>query len=300
MNQKIKVLMVDDEQRFRETTEKILSRRGFDTIMAESGAEALEKLQQEPDVVILDIKMKGMDCHETLEEIKKRKPDLPVIMLTGHGDLESARLARDQGAVDYLTKPCDIEVLTGKIRDAMQHTEKTEVYSEKPVSAVMIPIDEYTTLTHDVTVKEAILELKKSFVTRATSRLMETGHRSVLVVDKPQRVIGILCINDLMQMILPAYLSAPKPSTADSIQYSPLFWKGEFQRAIEANADRPIGQIMSPAPYEIDADASLMEATYQMVSYGVRRMIVNARGKVVGIIREQDLFFEMEKILRSK
>jgi DNA-binding response OmpR family regulator len=299
MNNKIRVLMVDDEQRFRETTEKILTRRGFDTIMAENGPAALEQLDQNPDVVILDIKMKGMDGHETLAEIRKRKPDLPVIMLTGHGDLDSAKQARNQGAFDYLSKPCDIEVLTGKIRDAIRSGEKPEAYKEKPVSGVMIPIDEYTTLTPEVTVREAIFELKRSFATRATSRIMETGHRSVLVIDTPQRVIGILSINDLMQMVLPAYLSAPKPSTADSIQYSPLFWKAEFQRAIETNADKLIGNVMSPAPYDIDATASLMEATYLMIENGVRRLIVKSGGKVVGIIREQDLFFEMEKMLRS-
>jgi len=300
MSEKIKVLMVDDEERFRETTNKILSRRGFETIMAESGKAALEQLDKNPDVVILDIKMQGMDGHETLSEIRKRKPDLPVIMLTGYGDMDSAQLARDQGAFDYLAKPCDIDVLTGKIRDAVTSAEKPDVYEEKFVSGVMIPIDEYTTLMPSVTVKEAIFELKRSFTTRATSRIMETGHRSVVVINERRNVIGMLSINDLMQMILPGYLSAPKPSMADSIQYSPLFWRGEFKREVETNADMPIGEVMSPAPNEIDAEASLMEATYAMIQHGVRRLIVKARGKVVGIIREQDLFFEMEKILRAK
>lgn len=298
MSQKIKVLMVDDEERFRQTTNKILTRRGFETIMAESGPAALEKLDQDPDVVILDIKMEGMDGHETLEEIRKHKPNLPIIMLTGYGDIDSARLARDQGAYDYLAKPCDIDVLTGKIREAVQSIEKSEKYKEKTISGVMIPIEEYTTLLPNVTVKEAIFALKKSFTTRATSRIMETGHRSVVVIDDRKNVVGILAITDLMQLLLPGYLSAPKPSTADSIQYSPLFWKGEFQKEVENNANMPIGEVMSPAPYVIDAEASLMEANYFMIYHGVRRLIVKSRRKVVGIIREQDLFFEMEKILR--
>jgi len=65
MNPKIKVLMVDDEAQFRATTERILKRRGFQTIMAASGEEAIEKLDQNPDVVVLDIKMPGMDGHAT-------------------------------------------------------------------------------------------------------------------------------------------------------------------------------------------------------------------------------------------
>ena len=107
MSRKIKVLMVDDEAQFRATTERILTRRGFDTLLAGSGEEAIDKLNENPDVVVLDIKMPGMDGHATLREIKNRKPDLPVIMLTGHGALPSAREAREKGAYDYLTKPCD-------------------------------------------------------------------------------------------------------------------------------------------------------------------------------------------------
>jgi DNA-binding NtrC family response regulator len=98
MSKQIKVLMVDDEKRFRDTTRKILMKKGFDTILAGSGEQALEKIEQEPDVVILDIKMPGIDGHEALAEIKKRKPDLPVIMLTGHGDMPSAREALGEGA----------------------------------------------------------------------------------------------------------------------------------------------------------------------------------------------------------
>ena len=254
--------------------------------------------EQAFDVVVLDLKMEDMDGIEVLKVLKQKAPNLPVIMLTGYGDIESARMARAQGAFDYLAKPCDIDVLTGKIRDAAQKTGEREKYVEKPVNMVMIPLDAYTTLSPEVSVKEAIFELKKSFTTRSTSRIMETGHRSVLVVDAQNNVIGIMAILDLLQMIMPAYLNAPKPATADSIQYSPMFWKGMFQSEVKNNANIPIGEIMSPAPREIDGRASLMEATYMMVSHGVRRLLVKSGEKVVGIIREQDLFFEMERVLR--
>ena len=64
---------------------------------------------------------------------------------------------------------------------------------------------------------------------------METGHRSVLVMEAGQQVAGIVAITDLLKMIMPAYLSASKPSTADSIQYSPMFWKGMFSAEIRRN-----------------------------------------------------------------
>ena len=302
MGEKIRVLMVDDEAEFRRTTDKILSRRGFETIMAESGEEALEKLSENPDVVILDIRMAGMDGHETLRAIKKQKPDLPVIMLTGHGDLPSAYEAYEEGAFDYLAKPCDIDVLTGKIRDAYHKgSSPPREQSEKSVFDVMVPIHEYTTVTGDMSVRDAINALKASFSTKmSTSKIMETGHRSVLVVDAHNRVKGVVAILDLLRMIMPGYLFAPKPSLADSIQYSPIFWKGMFSTEVKRIANRKIVDVMSPAPYSIDKDASLMEATHMMVRYQVRRLVVLENGGVIGVVREQDLFFEMEELLNGE
>ena len=122
---KIRVLMVDDEEQFRATTSKILTRKGYETTMAGSGEEAIEILRKNPqDVVILDIKMPGMDGHQTLEEIKKIDADIPVIMLTGHGALESAKESLKLGAVDYLSKPCEIDLLAAKINDVHAMAKK--------------------------------------------------------------------------------------------------------------------------------------------------------------------------------
>ena len=300
MSAKIKVLMVDDEKQFRATTKKILNKKGFETILAGSGEEAIDKLDENPDVVILDIKMPGMDGHQALKEIKKRLPSLPVIMLTGHGALPSAREALVEGAFDYLSKPCDIELLTSKIRDAYQHGRDPGLRVEKQVDSVMIPLTEYTALDGEQSVAQAISELKASFSSKiTTSRIMETGHRSILVMDKKGAVRGVLTITDLLQLTMPAYLSASKPSTADSIQYSPMFWKGMFSKEVKALAQMKIKDVMSPAPLTVDSQASLMEAAYLMLENNVRRLVVMLAGKVIGVIREQDLFFEMEKILRT-
>ena len=300
MNQKIKVLMVDDEEQFRATTKKVLDRRGFETIVAKSGEEAIQKLSEAPDVVVLDVRMPGMDGHQALKEIKKRNPDLPVIMLTGHGALPSAREALVEGAFDYLAKPCDIDILSGKITEACKHGKKGAPPEEKLVSDVMVPLEEYTTLTGEQTIKHAIEKLKESFQSKVTtSRIMETGHRSILVIDERKRVQGILAITDLLSAIMPPSLSAPKPATADSIQYSPMFWKGMFRREIKQLAKKKVRDVMSPAPLSVEADANLMTAAYTMQMNNARRMVVLKNGQVVGIIREQELFFEMERILRD-
>ena len=275
MNQKIKVLMVDDEEQFRATTKKVLDRRGFETIVAKSGEEAIQKLKEAPDVVVLDVRMPGMDGHQALKEIKTRHPDLPVIMLTGHGALPSAREALVEGAFDYLAKPCDIDVLSGKITEASKHGRKGTMAQEKLVSDVMVPLEEYTTLTGEQTIKDAIEKLKESFQSKVTtSRIMETGHRSILVIDERKQVQGILAITDLLSAIMPPYLSAPKPATADCIQYSPMFWKGMFRREIGQLAKKKVRDVMSPAPLSVEADANLMTAAYTMQMNNARRMVV--------------------------
>ena len=300
MNEKIKVLMVDDEAQFRSTTKKILTRRGFETILAESGEEAIKKLKENPDVVILDVKMPGMDGHQTLNEIKKRHPDLPVIMLTGHGSMPSAQEALISGAFDYLSKPCDIDLLANKINDAREQKKKEDVRDEKKVKDLMVPIDYFTTLNEEQTIKEAVQKLQESLnTTTSTSRIMETRHRSVLVFDVKGKVKGILNIRDLLEGMMPAYLSAPKPSMADSIQYSPMFWRGMFTREVKQLASRRIKEIMSPAPLTIDGEANLMEAAYVIFTNKIIRLVVMRGDEVIGVIREQDLFFEMERILKN-
>ena len=300
MSKKITVLMVDDEVQFRETTKKILEKKGFDILMAANGPEALAQLANAPDVIVLDIRMPGMDGNETLAEIKRQQPNIPVIMLTGHGADKTAKKALDQGAFDFLTKPCDVDTLALRILDACeQSVTRQSGDTEHKVADVMIPVKEYASLLESQTVAEGIKELKRTFSPQLrTGSIMETGHRSLLVFGSDGQLKGILAIMDLLEAIMPGYLSAPKPSTADSLQYSPMFWSGLFTRQVHQMADTPVSELMSPTPPSIDMDANLMEAAYLMVTNRCRRMVVLHKGNVAGVIREQDLFFEMERILR--
>jgi len=301
MTKKIKVLMVDDESQFRETTRKLLDKKGFETLMAANGREALDQLDRQPDVVVLDIRMPDMDGNETLKEIQKRVPGLPVIMLTGHGADDSARQSLTRGAFDYLSKPCDIDILAARIADAgKSRTSAGGQPAEPAVGDVMIPLGEYTTITENQSVAEGIAALKASFSPRArTSRILEIGHRSLLVFGAKGKIKGILTIVDLLEAILPAYLTAPKPSTADSLQYSPMFWSGMFTREAHQLASTPVTELMSPAPPTIDARANLMEAAHRIVNERCRRLIVEQNGQLVGVLREQDLFFQLERILHE-
>ncbi len=115
-----KVMLVDDEVPFVETMTKRLTKRGLDVASAFSGNEALDALakNQAVEVVILDVKMPGMDGIDTLRELKRRYPLVEVVMLTGHATVESAIEGMKLGAFDYLMKPCDMDVLMGKVQEA--------------------------------------------------------------------------------------------------------------------------------------------------------------------------------------
>ena len=125
----MKIMLVDDEERFLTTTQKLLARKGVDVITATSGSEALNKLIMENvHVVILDVKMPGMDGIATLKAIKDRYPLIEVIMLTGHATVESAVEGLKLGATDYLMKPTDIDDLVAKAEEAYA---KRKVLEEK-------------------------------------------------------------------------------------------------------------------------------------------------------------------------
>jgi DNA-binding NtrC family response regulator len=130
------VLVVDDEVQFVETLIKRLDKRGVRVRPAHSGQEALDALDdggaKKTDVVVLDVKMPGMDGLETLAAIKERHPLIEVVMLTGHATVESAIDGMKRGAYDYLMKPCDFDQLMTKITEA---TEKKRRHEEKILEA---------------------------------------------------------------------------------------------------------------------------------------------------------------------
>jgi DNA-binding NtrC family response regulator len=127
--EKMKILLVDDEERFLQTTKKLLEKKGIDAMTATSGEAALDMLDTSiVHVVILDVKMPGMDGIETLRLIKSRHPLVEVIMLTGHATVESAVDGLKSGATDYVMKPCDINALMEKATEAF---EKRRILEEK-------------------------------------------------------------------------------------------------------------------------------------------------------------------------
>lgn len=119
--EKLKLMLVDDEKRYLQTTAKLMEKKGIDVVTAQSGEQALDLLRtREVDVVILDIKMPGMDGFRTLRAIKTLYPPVEVILLTGHATMDSAIDGLQSGAFDYVIKPADIDEIVNKAYEAFQ------------------------------------------------------------------------------------------------------------------------------------------------------------------------------------
>lgn len=135
MNSKPRILVVDDEERFRTTMGKLLAVRGFDVETVGSGKEALEELRKGSfDVIVLDVRMPEMGGIEALKEIKRLNPNVEVIILTGHASVDVAVEIMKLGGYEYLLKPCSIEDLVNKIDGAYERKMEREKRARKDLT----------------------------------------------------------------------------------------------------------------------------------------------------------------------
>ena len=294
---------MDDEERFRATTATILTKRGYAVTAVGSGEQALVEIQKDGiDVVVLDVRMPGMDGNQALREIKRLKPEVSVIMLTGQGSPDAALATLRDGAFDYLTKPCSIDLLARRINDAFGQRQGVSE-AEHRVRDLMVPLSSFSTIREDRSVAEAIEAILVSYNrTLATGSVHETIHRSILVLDRRHKVIGLISFTDLLQGLLPRQLAetSKTAATADSAPPAPLLDSGTFTLMTRHLATRPVRELMSKEPLLIEADACLIEAVIRLLELKVRRLLVKDGDKIVGVIREQDLFFEIATIIRQQ
>ncbi len=123
---KIKLLLVDDEEEFVRTLAERLQIREVGSEVALNGRQALEMVSDAiPDVMVLDMRMPGIDGLEVLKQVKKEYPEVQVVILTGHGSDREEAIARQLGAFDYLRKPVDIDELLSKVRQAYHSVAKS-------------------------------------------------------------------------------------------------------------------------------------------------------------------------------
>lgn len=135
----IKLLIVDDEERFLKTLTDRLSMRDFDVTPVNNGKAALEAARNRAfDLALVDLKMPGMSGEDVLELLKKKDPYIEVVILTGHGSIDSAVLCTKMGSFSYLQKPCDTEELLTVLKDAYQKRIQNKMkLSEEKIKSLL-------------------------------------------------------------------------------------------------------------------------------------------------------------------
>jgi DNA-binding response OmpR family regulator len=156
--EKIKILLVDDEKEFVETLSERIRMRDHDSKVALNGEEALKHIDDDlPDVVVLDLKMPGIDGMEVLRRIRKAYPNVQVIMLTGHGSDKDEKEARKLGAFEYLQKPVEIDTLMKKIKKAYK-----QKFESSMMAATFAEAGEFDTAKDILKADEENVDKKKA------------------------------------------------------------------------------------------------------------------------------------------
>ncbi|MGY8634109.1 response regulator transcription factor [Bradyrhizobium sp. 14AA] len=127
----IKVLVIDDEPPIRKLLRMGLTTQGYEILEASNGKTALEKLVEEPALIILDLGLPDIQGHELLRTIRARNESVPIVVLSSRGDEAGKVQALDLGADDYLTKPFGMDELLARLRAALRH--QLQVQGERPI-----------------------------------------------------------------------------------------------------------------------------------------------------------------------
>ena len=284
MQNRIRVLLVDDEDRFCETTSKLLTKKGFDTTIANNAEKAIHILKENKrDVIVLDLQMTGMDGHTALHEIKKTDPDIQVIILTGYGSRYSAMRALVREAFDYLAKPCDVEILASRIQDAYLAKHRGYKFDDKRALNLMIPIQDIKSIQADMTLKEA----------------MSLNEGLLAVIDERKILTGILTRMDIIRAVRPEYISEDGSFNEESSRFSSMFWSGFFSDRVKAISRKKVWEILSEHPLFVSENANLLEVAHMMAQSLGGVLMVKDISKVIGIIRHRDIYFEISSLMNK-
>ncbi len=175
-SRKSKILVVDDDTKILFAFEQVLKRERYDCLTASSGSEALIALTEEhPSVVFLDIAMPHLDGMQTLAKIKQSDPSVPVIMITGHGTMQTAIKAMQMGAFDYLTKPLDIARVRELTKRAIASRENVAIASQKQTRFKADVVDRYELIGNHPGMQEVYKTIGSIAMTPNQSSVLITG-----------------------------------------------------------------------------------------------------------------------------
>ncbi len=278
----IKLLLVDDEDAFRQIISATLSRRGFIITEAIDGESALsEIINDKPDVVLLDLKMPGMSGIETLQKIREIEPLLPVIILTGHGDFDSAIAGINLEVVDFIQKPVDVDQLGNRIRWLLENTDDI-VLREPTIAELMTSSSLYPKVYVDEPMNLVLKTIRSAYLKQIPEDFQPGQVRSALVYDRDEKFLGIVRFSDLLSLVLPSFLGGSPYST---------FFTGMFLAQCKVVGNKNISRLVKKQVF-IDIEAPLMEAVHLLVEHKLINLPVLEDGELVGIIRGRDIILE--------
>ncbi|MFH1762684.1 MAG: response regulator [Gemmatimonadota bacterium] len=281
----IRLLLVDDEKDFRDAAGQALRRQGFHVSEAESGERALELIPSDrPNIVILDLKMGGMDGITTLEQIRRVDSDLPVLILTGHGRYEHALAGIQLGVVDFVQKPVEMEFLGTRIRELVRGGKRP--LREKGLEELMVPASLYRRIDVESTIRDAVVAFQEIQRRELLSGDTDRGRRTLVAFDRQGRFKGLLRAEDIIRMTVPSFLAESPYSS---------YFTGMFLAQAKVVGRIPLTEVLLNPP-TLDADAPLMEAAYWLVSRGLSHLAIFRDGDLVGILRPEDLLGEIANL----
>ncbi len=286
---KLRLLLVDDEADFRQATSQGLSRRGFDVIEAASGEESLEIMKKiKPDVVLLDQKMPGLSGIETLQKIRETDSSLPVIILTGHGDYQTALAGIKFDIIDFMQKPVDIDQLADHIRSLLEKGMEKPL-KEPTIADLMAPPSLYPRVYIDDPLTVVLKAIYDAYTTPVELNNKYGQVRTALVYDRSEKFIGMVRFSDILKLIIPPFLS-------DS-PYSSYF-TGMFLAQVKVFGKQNISSLVKKQIF-VDVNAPIMEAVHLLVEHKLINIPVLKDGELVGILRGRDIIVETARLARA-
>lgn len=192
-----KILVVDDERDMRWLLMRVLRDQGFEAVAAEDGQAALEQISREPpDVVLLDLKMPGLNGIQVLEQVKGMAPQMPVVIVTAYGDLPSAVQAMRLGAYDYLTKPFDHDEILFTVTRALEKGELAAVRLKAAKVATLL--EAARGLSHEINNPLAAIlgqaqmlerELREAKAANRVKAIIECSERIARVIQRLSSIV---------------------------------------------------------------------------------------------------------------
>mgnify|MGYP001219787300 CR=1 FL=1 len=291
------VVVAEEDARFRSMLIAALEGRGFE-VMAMGVGVSVEDMPAvlSPRAFLLSLPGPVEGGPEAIRRVLAAWPSCKVVILAGHGGESTARKARESGAFDYLCAPCDAQTVASRVAQAVAGPTSAGG-RERTVTEIMIPIDDYTCVQASCTVREGIEKLRiasENFI--SSGLVMDSGHRAVLVFEG-EELAGVLTMRNLIQAVRPEFLASRSVAASRCLRYSQLFWAGLFNAGVHALEDRCVREIMNPKPPVVDCEANLMQVAHLLCEENRRRVVVQREGRIIGVVREQELFREISRLM---